>query len=573
LFQQLLMTSTATNGLLDRLEETKQDFTNAGRVGLERTLARLSRTKLNDPGSLIRYHEALLFLRAYPRNAKVLKLIEAELASFAGRVHRLSELDVDLAVLEHPEISGIAGTAVSDAFSYRIVRWLVREQPGGVALDDDWVDDESRLAATLPRFLPLLKEDALVEANVPYRKWLRSAKPARIGELHWLITRFESLPTSDDEKAEIYEALQLYARWRPTYRASRTGMRLPLRAIFYHPQPLIRRQDVSLAAEFSQPPLPVIRLSTTWGEKILNLARETSTVRYRELYGFTHGDPKRVLKIVLGRGVELYVVGLPPEQRLPLRSYHAAMIFKNGIPVAYFEGLSLFERMESGFNLYYTFRDGETAWLYAQTLRVFKQLLGVKVFTLDPYQIGFENEEGISSGAFWFYRKLGFRPTQKELVRLTLEEEKKLNGKPDYRTPASTLRKLAAGYMIYESDVRRSGEWDDFQVRTIGLAVERNMRQRYAGDVQKIRTAAVADVIEALDLEFSDWKPAETRALEELALPLALIPGLRKWKHAEKELLARVIRAKAGADESAYLRAMQRHQRLRAEFIKLGSRR
>jgi len=28
------------------------------------------------------------------------------------------------------------------------------------------------------------------------------------------------------------------------------------------------------------------------------------------------------------------------------------MIFKNGVPVGYFEGLSLFERMESGFNLY-----------------------------------------------------------------------------------------------------------------------------------------------------------------------------------------------------------------------------
>ncbi len=46
------------------------------------------------------------------------------------------------------------------------------------------------------------------------------------------------------------------------------------------------------------------------------------------------------------------------------------MIYKNGVPIGYFEGLSLFERMESGFNLYYTFRDGETAWLYARTLNV-----------------------------------------------------------------------------------------------------------------------------------------------------------------------------------------------------------
>ena len=119
-------------------------------------------------------------------------------------------------------------------------------------------------------------------------------------------------------------------------------------------------------------------------------------------------------------------MGVPPGKRLPLRAYHAAMIFKNGVPVGYFEGISLFERMESGFNLYYTFRDGETAWLYARILNIFRHLLGVTAFSIDPYQIGYENEEGIESGAFWFYRKLGFRPTRPEIMKLVLNEEKKI---------------------------------------------------------------------------------------------------------------------------------------------------
>ena len=91
------------------------------------------------------------------------------------------------------------------------------------------------------------------------------------------------------------------------------------------------------------------------------------------------------------------------------------MIYKNGVPIGYFEGLSFFERMESGFNLYYTFREGETAWLYANILNVMSRLTGVSSFSLDPYQIGFENEEGIQSGAFWFYRKLGFRSTRRSI--------------------------------------------------------------------------------------------------------------------------------------------------------------
>src|SRR5258707_10994235 len=175
-------------------------------------------------------------------------------------------------------------------------------------------------------------------------------------------------------------------------------MKLPARKIFFHNRPLIARREVSLADELKSPPIPVEKLSRALGEKILEMARETSAVRYRELHGFTFGDPRRVLKADLGRGVEAFVLGVPPRNRLPLRAYHAALIFKNGVPVGYFEGLSIFERMESGFNFYYSFREGETAWIYAKTLAVFHHLLGVTAFSIDPYQIGYENEEGIESG-------------------------------------------------------------------------------------------------------------------------------------------------------------------------------
>src|SRR5262249_46354667 len=140
-------------------------------------------------------------------------------------------------------------------------------------------------------------------------------------------------------------------------RSSRTRMRLRTRRLFIHDKPLIQRREISLVNGLHSPPISLKRLSTTEGAKIIDLARATSAVRYRELHGFTYGDPRRVIKAEIGRGTLAYVMGVPPQNRLPLRAYHAAMIFKNGVPVAYFEGLSLFERMESGFNLYYTFRD------------------------------------------------------------------------------------------------------------------------------------------------------------------------------------------------------------------------
>src|ERR1035441_10252816 len=90
--------------------------------------------------------------------------------------------------------------------------------------------------------------------------------------------------------------------------------------------------------------------------------------------------------------------------RLPLRAYHGGMFFKNGVPAGYVELLSLFERAEVGFNLYYTFREGESAWLYARILRLFNQVLGVKVFSVDPYQIGLENPAARASWGFLFIR-------------------------------------------------------------------------------------------------------------------------------------------------------------------------
>ena len=301
------------------------------------------------------------------------------------------------------------------------------------------------------------------------------------------------------------------------------------------------------------------------------MAREASTVRYRELYGFTHGDPRRVFKADLGRGVVLLIAGVPPGWRLPLRAYHAAMIFKNGIAVGYFEGLSLFERMESGFNLYYTFRDGETAWLYAKTLNVFRHLAGVTAFVLDPYQIGYENEEGIESGAFWFYRKLGFRPTKPEIMKLVLKEEERMTDKPGYRTPPRTLRKLAQGPMIFELDKTRSGDWDRFQVRNVGLAVAKRMGSKFGGDAQRFREQAVEELSRAVGIDGGNWRKAELPALRDFAVALALVEDLEYWSALEKRALVQVIQAKSTSDESRYLSVMQKHRRLRAAVIELGS--
>ena len=559
--------------LLHQLERLKLDFHSRSPKQIERLLRRIERVSTPDAESLISLHELLLFLRAYPQSAAIVNKTEALLRDFARRVREAAGQEEDLTSLDHPEMSGMAGRDVLDTFSYYVVKGLVARYPRQTEFYWEWFEDENRLGETWPRFMPLLEEDAFVEANIPYRSWLRAARGPAI-EVAWLIRRFNHLPIGPAAKAGLYDSQKLYVQWRPPYRVTRTGMRLPARLrggkTFYHREPLLQRRDVSFNDELSKPTPPLKRLSNSDGEMMLNLARDASTVRYRELYGFTHGDSRRVIKVHLGRGVDLFVSSLTPEVRLPLRAYHAAMIFKNQVPIGYFEGLSLFERMESGFNLYYTFREGETAWLYAKTLSVMRRLLGVTTFVLDPYQVGFENEEGIESGAFWFYRKLGFRPTDPRLQRLAEKEEAKIRERKTYRTSAATLRKLAVSPMIFELDSKRVGDWDRFQVREIGFAVQREMAKQFSGDALKMRSEAGRFAERLLKTNALRLSENEQKILSDFAVVLLLIPDIEKWSLDERRLLLKIIQAKTSADEGKYLRLMQQHARFRRAVIKLG---
>jgi hypothetical protein len=213
---------------------------------------------------------------------------------------------------------------------------------------------------------------------------------------------------------------------------------------------LITRSQVSLASELSQPPPRLTKLSRREGEQIMHFIREVMVVRYRELYGTTLGDPASVVRADLGRGVVMYFWNLPPDRRLPLRAYVAGFTLKNGVPINYIEAIGLCEWIEVGFNTFYTYRQGETAWIYAQALRCLHAFTRATTISIYPYQIGQQNDEALDSGAFWFYRKLGFRSGNPVLEKLARSEEQKIAANPKYRTPKKTLKRLAEAHVFYE---------------------------------------------------------------------------------------------------------------------------
>ena len=115
--------------------------------------------------------------------------------------------------------------------------------------------------------MPLLDEDAFVEANVPYREWLRAAK-GRTKNCHGCFNG-SNCWRSLTEKAELYNSQNLFVSWTPGYRATRTGMRSACKPsqFFYHREPLIQRREVSLRDELKKPAPILERLPRREGEK------------------------------------------------------------------------------------------------------------------------------------------------------------------------------------------------------------------------------------------------------------------------------------------------------------------
>jgi hypothetical protein len=568
--------------LLTQLETAKNQTNTAHSTLISKILAQLSHLELTDPHHVIRLHECLLFLRAFPHSLSLIPRVEKLLNSFHERIEKLPAANAALSPFDDFDTSGIAGTTMQDTLSFDVVRWLVRRIPRNVeiAWGDYWDDYPSeRVRGTVwPRFIPLLEEDAEVEANIPWQRWLDSAR-GRENPLPWLIRRLERLPLVARQRAQLYDSLRLPIRWKlDNLKLSRTRNFARPRQFFFHTTPFIERREVSLARELAQLAPTLSKLSLAAGRSAMNAIRDVMVVRYRELYGTTLGDPRTVVRADLGRGVVMHFWGLPPDRRLPLRAYLAGYTLKNGVPINYIEAIGLCDWIEVGFNTFYTYRQGETAWIYAQALRCLRALTVANCISIYPYQIGQNNDEAIDSGAFWFYRKLDFRPGRADLLKLCEREEKKIAANREYKTPARILKRLAEAHMFYELKdgeiVKKEGTrglWDTFSTRNLGLAVNRRMAREFNGDSVKIGQASTATVTRALKINTSLWTPADQHSLETWSLILALIPDLARWTPAEKIQLIKIIRAKFAPNEMIYLHQTQKHARLRAELLRLGS--
>lgn len=549
---------------LRTLEAVHREF-GPGLAGRKlRLLRRLDRTRLDSAGAVRRLHEVLCFLRAYPDDPALLAQVTRMLEGFAGRgdLRRFAP---------RLESSGIAGTEIVYRFFPAMAEWLAVKWPGQLQLDWDGVatPERDRIETWLEYLAHYAETPALDVLPLSVREWIRRMKGPAETDATFLVRRYGALRAAPRIRQQVFEELDLPMRLRPgPGTPARTTARIR-RPVYFQRRPLdTGRPD--LCADLARAPFPVHRVGVREGRRLIDLAREAMITRERDLDAFAYGDPRDVRIVDCGEGLELVAIGMIPERRLLLEAFYGLLTLKNGIPIGYVGIGALFGSAEIAYNVFDTWRGGEAAKGYSALLTTAATLFGADAFLVTPYQLGDDNEEGIESGAWWFYRKLGFEPRDAGARALMRREDARVRRNPKHRTSPATLRRLARHPMFLWCGARRDDIMGILPLERVGLAVMRSLARRFGSDREAAARACAREAAARLGLGWPlRWNADERMWWERWAPVVMVLPGLKRWSPAERRALATIIRAKGGRHESDYARAFDRHPRLRTAIRRL----
>lgn len=544
--------TTSTLAALERIKDHYGAGCAAAKLAL---LRRLARADLHSARAVLRLHEVLCFLRAYPDDARVLAQVERMLARFAGR----ADLKLQREALAD---TGIAGTLIRYRFFWSTLRWLARRWPDWIEIDRSEIEIADKLGSALPLLVTWAEAAALKELDPPAFVAIDRLRARGEGDAAFLARRIEAMPGDAFTREAFHDAIE------PTYELkpgpdtpSRTRAKHAMAPLAYQHEPL-RRVRPDLRAELGRIYRAIRLASAHEGEQLIELARSAMVTRSRDLDAFAYGSPHDVRLVDDGGGLGFVLIGVIPERRALVSATCGYLILHNGVPVGYGEAFTTGRSATMTFNIFASFRGGETAYTFARTLAMVRHLFGAESFSLDQYQLGKGNDEAIASGAWWFYYKLGFRPLTADARRLMRKELACMRANPAHRSHAATLHALAESHMVF--DFERS------RVPVLPLVAELGLR---IGDGLAARAGSARELVLAQCIK-ATMKLTGVRSMrgfsagERLAwkrwspLVVFALPGVLRWNPADKRALARVIRAKGGRDESEFLARFAAHPKL-----------
>ena len=554
------MTPTRALSALATLRVTYGADAAGTRLGLLRAL---DQAVLRTAPAVATLHELLCFIHAYPDNREVFEQVSRMLQGFGERpdlkrhARRLAG-------------SGIAGTDTVYPFGLSTARWLADHC--GEQLGVEWKDvaRPDLLDARLQLFALWAERPVFDEPPLDGRAWLARLRGTDT-DAAFLVKRSASLPARGMTKDHLYDELGLALRVSAGPASpDRTRARVPGHRLVLQRTPLrLARPD--LTAEIAIPPRRIRPVGERRAAALLDLAREAMVTRARDLYTFTAANLRDACLVDCGDGLEFFCVGVDVEQRLLLDAVYGILTLRNGVPIGYALFSALWRSSEVAYNVFESFRGGESAWIYGRMLATIRAMFGADTFTIDPYQLGHHNDEGLESGAWWFYHKLGFRPWDPAIARLAEREARRVAAHKGYRTGPGTLRKLVGANLFLQVGPPRRDVIGAIPTGAIGLAATSLLASRFGADRERATEELSREAASRLGVEgWRRWGAGQRLFWERWAPLVALLPEIDRWAAAEKREMVDIIRAKGGRREREFVSRFDAHPRLGAALAGLA---
>ncbi|HQR19314.1 MAG TPA: hypothetical protein PLE54_08850 [Burkholderiaceae bacterium] len=545
--------STAARALAS-LERHREDFRPAVTQTKLAALRHLVRARLRTAGQVRRLHEVLCFMRACPDSPALLRAVERLLTGFERRTDLRAHRD---ALAD----SGIAGTVMGYPFFYPSAHWISRRWPDALRLDrSDTIAGES-IAKSLPALMGALEGFALRESHLPGYAALDAVRGTRT-DATYLLDRIAAMAGDGFAREAFYDLINPSCELLPgkgtperTSALYAGGPRAWQTGSLHHARPDLRR-------EIARPPRSIRRVPARDAQTLIDLARAAMISRCRDLDAFAYGNEDDVWLCTDDGALAFALIGMQPERRAALPAIYGGLTLRNGVPVGYHQADFLGRTAAVSFNTFETFRGGESAMVFGRLLATLRAFGGATSFSIEPYQLGQDNDEGIESGAWWFYFKLGFRPRALAAVRLANAEAQRQQRRSGYRSSPAVLRQLARHHLIFDFDP------GDAAPLLLPVRIGLRISAARAGVTRHLEHADDDGIVEAAMrrcglASLRGLARNERDAWTRLAPLYAALP-LQGWTAAEIAALVPLARAKGAASERGYARRLFEHRRLEA---------
>ena len=518
-------------------------------------LAELAVARLDSASQLRRLHELLCFLDAYPDNRRVRARVRRMLRGFAVR----GDLRRQRGALAG---SGIAGTDTPYRFFWPTAEWIAKHWPGALVLDRDDEEAIREILAALPPLLEPAQSEWLTARHAKDLAPVDRLVPRGMTDADFIISLIASMSGDDFSREAFGDRLDLsYILRAGRNTPERTTTRFDRLPVQYQAVDL-KSGYPDLRAAARRVPRRIFALRGADALAAIRLARISMITRERDVAAFQFANRNDMFLVDDGLGLAFAMMGMIPDRRATLPATYTALTLRNGVPIGYVQLELLGRHGALSFNTFEAFRGGEAAWVLARFIAASHHLFGCTEFSVEPYQLGAGNDEGIESGAWWFYHRLGFRPRAMEARRIAVRELSRRAANARYRSSASVLRRLARWHMFYSLEPGRKAKLPRIQ-HWLDAAREATLRYGQSAPAAR-RAAAVADELSRLGRRQLPRLTAAQCTMFGRWAPLVLaFTSKGSWSNADRRRLLRLVLAKAGQSERDYLQQLLHHHRLR----------